>query len=137
MKSKIQGLGCIVILLGILGVIGYFGYHWIQDQVEAVPEITTEPEPTALIMTETVTAIVTETVTTNTPASIENLDAVVVVYPSWSLKVFENPNHDSLITAWLLEGSDVTVTACNGTWAYVGVGWVNSEWLEPDYCEVE
>lgn len=131
MKSKIQGLGCILILLGIIAAIGYFGYNWIQDQLEDVPEVTTAPEPTLTILPEP-----TSTITpTNTPAPSEYLEAVVIA--SWSLKVFENPNYDSLITAWLTEGTELTVTACNGEWAFVGVGWVNSDWLDPDHCEVK
>lgn len=147
MKSKIQGLGCILILLGIIAAIGYFGYNWTQDQMDAVPEATIAPEPTPTLVPRSTSTIVptitpepTKTslpqpTSTIAPAPVEYLDAVVIA--SWSLKVFENPNYDSLITAWLTEGTELTVTACNGNWAFVGVGWVNSEWLDPDYCEVK
>ena len=56
------------------------------------------------------------------------------IIASWSVSVWENPDYEGYPVAWVYTGAEITVSGCEGEWAYIGIGWVKSEWLEPDYC---
>lgn len=132
MKNKLA-FGCILVLVAVVCAISYFGYSWVVDQQpEPVPTVTTTNVP------RNTSTNGSQILPKNTPLVTEAAreEGEAVVMPQ-SLSVWKETNYDGYPVAWLYLGAEVLVGRCEGVWAYVGIGWVKSKWLDPNYCEVK